>query len=79
MSKIIPLSVRLKEALDYNGTTLVELSKKSGISYSTLRRYMRGETEPRQNGIFYLAKALDVSPVWLLGYDESEKKPKAVS
>ena len=54
-----------------------ELSRLTGISKSALQRYATGETTkmplPRLEAI---AKALDVSPEYLMGWDESTSAPE---
>lgn len=46
-------------------------SEKYGIdiSKSLLSHYVAGKVEPGNKRLFILSKALDVSPVWLMGYD----------
>lgn len=60
---------RLKEALDIRGMLPVDLARKSGINKGTISRYLKGEIIPKQSKIFELARALNVSPAWLFGYD----------
>lgn len=40
------------------------------LNKSDLSQYCSGKVEPLQNKLFILAKALNVTPVWLMGYDE---------
>ncbi|CDO03136.1 bifunctional HTH-domain containing protein/aminotransferase [Oceanobacillus picturae] len=39
------------------------------ISKTDLSQYVNGKTEPRQEKLYILAEALDVSEAWLMGYD----------
>lgn len=60
---------RLKEAMFKRGLTARELANKSNISEASISRYLSGKLVPKQGTIQALAKALEVDPVWLLGYD----------
>ena len=60
---------RLKEALNDAGIKAIDLAKKSGLSHSTISRYLSGAVEPRQEAAHKLATALGVSELWLWGYD----------
>ena len=62
-------SIRLDKAMKLRNIKSVELHEKTGISESLLSKYLSGNTLARQNKIFALSKALDVSPAWLMGYD----------
>ena len=81
MSLIIaePCAVRIKKALAIRNMTQTELCTRAKISKSTLSEYMSGKYEPKQDKIFILAKALNVDPVWLWGYDvpmEKKEEPE---
>ena len=60
---------RLKESMFKRGLTARELACKSNISEASISRYLSGKLVPKQGTIQALAEALDVDPVWLLGYD----------
>ena len=60
---------RLKEALELRKMMPVELARKSGINKGSISKYLNGSNLPKQNNIGALAKALEVSPTWLMGYD----------
>ena len=51
-----------------------QLSEITGINKGNLSRYVKGETEPRQKGIYALAKALNVDEAWLMGMTEVRKQ-----
>lgn len=63
------LKERLKKALSIQGLTPIELSEKTKIPKSSISQYMSGYTKPKQDRIYLIAKALDVSESWLMGYD----------
>ena len=68
---------RMANALSIRGMKQVELSRLTGIDSGTINNYLSGKYEPKQDRLEKIADALDVSPVWLMGYDvpmEREKK-----
>ena len=60
---------RIKEAMRDARLKQLDLAKATGLSHSTISRYMNGQMEPKQKAINKLAIALDVSEMWLWGYD----------
>ena len=64
---------RIKEALALRGMTAADLSRKTGIGKGLISRYLHGEVVPKQSKIAVIARALEVSPAWLLGYDVNMK------
>lgn len=60
---------RIKEGLRIRNMSAIELSRKSGISKSSISQYMSGFAVPKANRIYEIASALNVSPTWLLGYN----------
>lgn len=49
------------------------------ISKSDLSQYVSGKTEPRSDKLYILAKALNVSEQWLLGYDDESADNKKLT
>lgn len=62
-------SNRLNEAIRINNIKPIELSEKTGIDKSKISSYMSGRYKAKQDGIYLLAKALNVSEAWLMGLD----------
>lgn len=60
---------RLSEALKAHNMTPAELARRSGVDKGSISRYLSGKFEPKQSAVLSMAKALNVSPSWLLGYD----------
>lgn len=67
-------AIRLRKALSVRNMTQAELCSKAKISKSTLSEYLSGRYEPKQDRVYILAKALNVDPVWLMGYDVPMEK-----
>lgn len=62
-------SNRLKTAMRIRNIKASELSKKTGIAKSSLSEYINGKYEAKQDGVYLLAKALNVNEAWLMGCD----------
>ncbi len=60
---------RLNKAIIIRNIKPVELSEKTGIDKSKISSYMSGRYKAKQDGVYLLAQALNVSEVWLMGYD----------
>lgn len=51
--------------------TQTELAKRTGIRQSSISDWLNDRYEPKQDKVYIIAKALNVSPAWLLGYDDT--------
>lgn len=60
---------RLEKALMIRNVKPVELHEKTGLSESLISKYLSGNAIARQRKIDLIAEALNINPVWLLGYD----------
>ena len=63
------VSVRIKKALAIKGMKQSELCKLANIPKSSISQYISGAFEPKQDRIYLMAQALNVSEAWLMGYD----------
>ena len=61
---------RLNSILQKRNLSQADLSKMTGICSSSISDWLNGKYEPKQDKIAIIADALNVSPVWLIGYDE---------
>ncbi len=62
-------SNRLNKAILLRNIKPITLSEKTGIDKSKISSYMSGRYKAKQDGVYLLAQALNVSEVWLMGYD----------
>lgn len=62
---------RLKNVMKERKITQTELAKRTGIRQSSISDWLNDRYEPKQDKVYIIAKALNVSPAWLLGYDEN--------
>lgn len=60
---------RLKKALDYNNMRPVDLANKTKISKALISNYLKGSYKAKQDKLYIIAEALNVSEAWLMGYD----------
>lgn len=60
---------RLATALKIRNMKPVELHEKTDISESLISKYLSGNAIARQRKLSILSEALNVNPVWLMGYD----------
>lgn len=60
---------RIAKALDIKGMKQSELCKLAKVPKSSLSLYLSGAYEPKQNRIYDMARVLNVSEAWLMGYD----------
>ena len=67
------IAQRIKQGLIRANMKPIELSQITGISKSQISNYMSGRYAPKQDGIYLIAKALDVSPNWLMGIENPNK------
>lgn len=69
-------SKRITEALNLRSMKAAELSERSGISKPSISCYISGKYEPKQNALYKMGKVLDVSEMWLAGYDVPMERPR---
>lgn len=60
---------RLSEALTRKGWKAVDLVERTGVPKGAVSYYLAGKSKPKSDRLYIIAKALDVSEAWLLGYN----------
>lgn len=60
---------RIKEGLEARNMKQSDLAEKTKISKGALSSYITGRYIPKQNNIYLIARALNVSEAWLMGHD----------
>lgn len=68
---------RLHEALALRNMKAVDLCNKTNIPKSAISYYLAGKSKPKSDRLYLIAKALDVSEAWLLGYDVEATRSEA--
>lgn len=74
--RIASCGQRISIALAKRGMRQAELCKLAQVPKSSLSLYLSGAYEPKQDRIYAMAKALNVSEAWLMGYDVPMEKEK---
>lgn len=67
--RVATTAERLQEAMRDTGKKQVDLMNETGIERGAISRYVSGKYEPKQTAVTKLAIALNVSEMWLFGYD----------
>lgn len=67
--KVSTTSKRLQEAMNSSRMRQADLARATGLSKGGISNYVTGRYEPKSDIISKLAKALNVSEMWLWGYD----------
>lgn len=67
--KVETCGKRIAKALTIKGMKQSELCKLAKVPKSSLSLYLSEAYEPKQDRIYDIARALNVSEAWLLGYD----------
>lgn len=70
---------RIRELISELNISQTEFCKRTGINKSALSNYLNGDRAPRQDQIDKIAKAYDVNPAWLMGYDVPQKELKDIT
>lgn len=60
---------RLKRILKIRNMKQVELCEKTKLSSGLINKYIKGKALAKQDKLTILAEALEVNPVWLMGYN----------
>lgn len=73
--KVATTSERIKEAMSIKEKKQIDLVRSTGIDKGSMSHYVSGTYEPKNEAIHKLAKALDVSEMWLWGYAVPMERP----
>lgn len=60
---------RIKEGMEIRNLKQADIVEMTGISKGALSSYISGRYVPKQNNIYLISKALNVSESWLMGND----------
>lgn len=67
--RVASCAERIKIALNIKGMKQSDLCRLTKIPKSALSQYISGAYEPKQDRIYLISKALNVSEAWLMGLD----------
>lgn len=63
---------RLAQIMEKRNINQITLSKKTGIPKSAISQYLSGSFKPKRARVNLICSILDISPAWLMGYEEKE-------
>lgn len=66
---------RISEALTIRNMKQVELCEKAKVGKSSVNHWISQHWQPKQKALMAMARALDVSEMWLAGYDVPMERP----
>ena len=75
LNRVESTANRIRTAMNKANKKQVDIVRETGIDKGALSSYLKGKYEPKQDVIYKLAKALDVSEMWLWGYDCPMERP----
>ena len=68
---------RIAEALSIRGWKQVDLVERTGIAKASINAWVKQNWQPKQKSLMKMAQVLDVSEMWLAGYDVPMERPEA--
>lgn len=71
-------SQRLIEAMATAQMKQADLARATGLSKGGISNYVMGRYEPKSDIVSKLAKALNCSEMWLMGYDVPKERQKEI-
>ena len=66
---------RIAEALSIKGWKQVDLVERTGIPKASINAWVKQNWQPKQKSLMKMAQVLDVSEMWLAGYDVPMERP----
>ena len=75
LERVAGSAERIREAMAIAGVNQTDLAESTGLSNSSISRYLSGQMEPKPNAIALLARALTVTEMWLWGYAVPQERP----
>ncbi len=75
MARVSTFADRLNEGLRVTGKKAVDVARETGLDPASISNWRHGRYEATQTGIYLLARSLNVSEAWLMGYDVPMERP----
>lgn len=69
LKQVATIAERLGDAMAARDMRQIDLANAAGIYVGTINNYLKGKYSPKKDKLEVLARALGVSPVWLMGLD----------
>lgn len=71
-------ALRIKKGLREKGMSQQDLVRATGLPKSAISQYVSGKYVPTQTPTYLIAKALNVSEAWLMGYDVPMERTECI-
>ncbi len=68
---------RIEQALNMRNIKAAELCEKTGVTKSSISHWISQRWQPKQEALLKMARVLEVSEMWLAGYDVPMERPVA--
>lgn len=68
---------RIEQALNMRNIKAAELCEKTGVTKSAISHWISQRWQPKQDALLKMARVLEVSEMWLAGYDVPMERPVA--
>jgi len=76
MARVATFADRLNEAISIRHMKAVEIARETGLDNGAISNWRHGRYEATQTGIYLLARCLNVSEAWLMGFDVPMDRPE---
>ena len=76
--RIATFADRIKEYMNTYDVKAVDLAKRFHLSRSTISQYVSGTVVPKRDRLVLIADALNIDPLWLMGYNVPIERQKLV-
>ena len=77
--RIATFAERIKEYMNRYDVRPVDLANRFHVSRSTISQYMSGAVVPKRDRLVVIADALNIDPLWLMGYDVPPERQNVVT
>ena len=69
---------RLEEALEIRKMKQSDLCRMTGLGNTSVNGWIKNNWQPKKDALYRMARVLDVSEMWLAGYDVPMERPKDI-
>ena len=77
--RIATFAERIREYMTQNDIKAIDLAKRFHVSRSTISQYVNGTVVPKRDRLVLIADALNIDPLWLMGYDVPPERQNVVT
>lgn len=78
MGRKVSFGERLIQLIDSKGIKKADIARMANIDRASITHYINGDYEAKQDAVYRIALAFNVSETWLMGYDVPMERPEAI-